>query len=160
MSSLYHLTAEYQRLLAKDIYTDDDMQQLDLFYEDFQDKCVAVATVIKEMEARQKAIDEAQAAMMKRSNALENKIESLKCYLKESMIKSNVDKIDKSPYFDIKIKNNPEKLYVDPTFVIPDEWYVKKESYRLDVQLIKDALNRGIEIPGASLVKDKRVEIK
>jgi hypothetical protein len=159
MSSLYNLTAEYQLLLAKDTYTDEDMQRLDLVYEDFQDKCIAVATVIKEMEARQKSIDEAIKEMKERSSKLGSKIESLELYLKESMIKANIDKVDKSPYFDIKVKTNPEKL-IETGSVIAAEWYVKKESYELDKNLVKDALRRGIEIPGAALVQEKRVEIK
>ena len=159
MSSLYHLTAELQQLLDLESYSDEELQKLDSVYEDFQDKCVAVATVIKEMEARQSAIDEAQAAMMKRSNALEDKIESLKCYLKESMIKSNVNKIDKSPYFDIVVRANPER--VDTTGEpIPAEYFAKKETYSLDKKLVKDAINRGIEITGVKLVRDTSILIK
>ena len=160
MSSLYNLTTEYQLLLAKDAYSDEDMQHLDSVYEDFQDKCVAVATVIKEMEARQKAIDDAIKEMKERSGKLETKIQSLENYLKESMIKANMEKISKSPYFDIKVKTNPEKLIIDPTFVISPEWYGRKIEVHLDKGLVKDALKRGIEIPGASLIKEKRVEIK
>src|ERR1017187_1882993 len=147
MSSLYNLTAELQQLLSLESYSDEELQKLDSVYEDFQDKCVAVATVIKEMEARQSAIDEAQAAMMERSNNLERKIVSLKNYLKESMIKANLDKIDKSPYFDIKVKTNPEKVAITGDQVIGQEWWVESTTKSLDKNLIKDALKRGIEVP-------------
>ena len=160
MSSLYHLTAELQQLLALESYSDDELQKLDSVYEDFQDKCVAVATVIKELEARQKAIDEAVKEMDFRSYSLSDRISSLKIYLKESMLKANLDKIDKSPYFDIKVKTNPEKLVIGQDAVVGEEWFVEKVDRSLDKNLMKDALKRGIEISGCSLVKEKRVEIK
>ena len=61
---------------------------------------------------------------------------------------------------DVSIVNNPARVEIYSYESIPSEYVVVTEQYKPNKVMIKKALLEGHEVPGASIVKDKRISIK
>jgi Siphovirus Gp157 len=160
MTALYHLSNEYQALLQKEEYTDEDLSRLEQLHDSIEDKAIAVACHIKNMEADVRSISMAIEEMANREQSLLKKVADLKKYLLEHLVKNNIDKITKCPYFVIKSKMNPPKVNVYNEILVPAKYYVKTEVKNISKTLIKEDIIEGIEVPGASITKEMSISIK
>lgn len=122
---------------------------------DFKEKGVAVASYFKNMEVDIKAIKEAEADMKERRLAMEKKVSSLKKYLLDNMIRTEITKIE-CPYFKISVRNNPISVQVLDESDIPDNFKITKQVTSIDKKSIKDAGG----CPGVELVSGKSLQIK
>jgi chromosome segregation ATPase len=161
MSNLYNLTAEYQRLIAQDEYTEADLIALDGLHQTIEDRAIHYAYVIKELSMKlagtQEAINDARA----KKDKLEKNIAKIEQYILDTMVNNKMDKIDKCPYFDIKVRHNPVSVDDYDHDTLPSEYWVKKESVMVDKKKIKDDIeNLGLVIPGARLVRKVSLQIK
>lgn len=160
MSYLYELSSEYQRLLAKDEYTFEELDALDQFHDDIQNKAVNVAAHIRNLTNELVAVLDAEKSIHTRAKKLENKIDSLKEYLGYHLINCKIKEITQSPYFVIKLKNNAAHVHVKDKALIPQDYFKRHETFTIDKELIKFDINRGIDVPGCELKKKINVEIK
>jgi hypothetical protein len=124
----------------------------------FDDKAVNVAAFIKNLEAEATAIDNAVSEMQKRSKRLKSKGVALNQYLLDSM-KAIDKKAISSPYFELKIKNNPASLIIDDETMIPAEYIETVVSEKVDKKAIKAHLKDSAE-SWAHLQKSVRLDIK
>src|SRR5258708_1644834 len=138
MSSLYHLNKEYRLLLSKDEYDDNDMAQLDDLHDQIEDKAVQCAYVIKELEGQLAMTDAAIKGAQDKKKRLENNVHSLKEYVLHTMMMNHIEKIDKDPLFDIKVRHNPPSVDDFDPAAIPVEYWVKKELVTLDKKKVKE----------------------
>lgn len=161
MSSLYNLTAEYQNLLAKDEYSDLDLMELDKLYENIEDRIVYYAGVIQELRGKLAATSVAIQLAQEKKRRIEANIGRLEQYVTASMIANGLVCVDKSPLFDVKVKNNPVSVDDFEPQAIPEEYWIKKEELHLDKKKVKEDIeNLGLVIPGVRLQRKVSLSIK
>ena len=153
---LYELTNEYLQALNND----DSFETLESIKEDFEDKAIAVASYIQNLEAEAIAIKSAIEEMTERKKRLETKSENLRGYLTHQLHLSSVRTITKSPYFVIKLRKCPEMVEVVDEVKIPDEYWSIKTTKQLDKKKIKDEMQNGVIIEGAILTHRLTTDIK
>jgi hypothetical protein len=163
--NLFEVASEYRADAAKlvDLELDDQTfaDTLEAISGDLETKAMNTAFVAKNLEATAEQIKEHAKAMTERAKAMENRAARIRKYLLDGLQLAGRDKID-TPFFKIKIAQNP------PSVVIADESLVPA-SYKTDPQppapapdkvLIKKALSDGFEVPGCSLVRGQRLDIR
>lgn len=158
--NLYQLSNEYQLLLEKDEYDIAEMEALENLSDNIEDKAIAISHHIKNMEAEMNAIICRQKDMGERAMKLDKKIESLQDYLHETLKKCKIDKINKCPDFVISIKTNPPSVYIEDEDKVPKNFFKEKMTISLDKSAIKSAIDSGTVIPGVSIIRKTRLEIK
>ena len=161
---LYEISTQYQDIFNNvDESGEISEEQLDLIGElsdDFRDKAIAIASFIKNLEAEKEAIDNAIKGMSDRKSRLSGKISSMGDYLHNNMQLVGLTEITGSPYFKIRIKACPVSVEVMDESLLPSEYLRERVSVSVDKIKIKDDINAGFEIPGASLVRKLKLEIK
>lgn len=160
---LYDLADHYQHLLTE-LYDDEtgeiNEQALDKINEltdPIETKCINMVRLFKSLEAQQKAIEAERKAMAKREQAFKNQVVRLKDYLLDNMEKCKISKIE-CPQFVINLQKNPVALDIFDADQIPENY--KKVIVDTDDPKIKEALQKGIEIPGARLVQRSSIRIR
>lgn len=162
---LFEITQEYQSILSSSFNSetgeldDQALSKINDLQDDMKSKSIALASFIKNLDAEQNAIDEAIASMARRKSSLLNKISKLNDYLKCNMEKCSINEIS-SPYFDIKLKKCPLSVDIVNEDDIPKDYIKIKEVISLDKVKIKEDIQNGIDIPGALLKQNVRIEIK
>ena len=163
--ALYQLADEYLQAVEKLSDMDLDEQTvadtLESLQGDMETKVVNVSKFIKNLEASAEAMIHAEAQIKSRRQAIENRVERIKHYLKFHMERTGMTKID-SPWFKVAIRTNPPSVVIDAAPAIPCEFYVYPEAPAPypDKKAIAKAIKDGQEVPGAHLEQSTRVEIK
>jgi len=165
MQPLYEIAAEYRDAANKLYDTDLDQQTIDDTLEGLrfplEQKAISIAALALNMEATANAIKEAEQRQADRRRAIENRAKRLRDYLLYNMQAAGVGEIP-SPMFALKVRNNP------PAVVIEDEGLIPAQFKRVpdpappqpDKKAIKAAIDEGKEVPGATIRKSQRVDIK
>ena len=161
--NLYEITSDYQQLL--DNLVDEEtgeikqekLDELNSLTLSINDKCIAIASYIENLEADRKSIEEAKKKMCEREKRLKKATDNMKSYLLSNMEKLDIKKIS-SPYFDISVRKNP------PAVDMFDEWQVPPEYDRVKIEKniakIREDLINGVIIPGAKLIQRNSLSIK
>ena len=138
---LYEITSQYQAIFDEVTedgeITETDFEKLDGLKEDFVAKAINVAGYIKNLEAESDAIARAIQDMKVRQNSLENKAQSLRDYLQFNLQELNINEIE-----------------------IPPEYFKEKVTLSLDKSKVKEDITAGIEIPGVTMHRNIKLEIK
>lgn len=158
--NLFQLSSQYQQLLDKDEYDSHEMEAIEQLSDNIEDKAIAISHYILNMQYEMEAVTHRQKQMYERARGLKMKIETLENYLRESLQKCKIEKISKSPDFVISVKYNPPSVHIDDEKKLPQDYFKRKEVYTVDKELIKLDIDKGIDVPGASIVRKTRLEIK
>jgi hypothetical protein len=164
--ALYQIANDYQQALVKfeegmdfdDI--NEALEELTNIEKSAEEKVIAVASFIKNLEAERKAIEEAKKSMAKREERLDKKVEIITEYLRSNMQRCGITEVKSSPYFTIKLKKNPESVDVYNEEIIPEEFKYTKTNILVDRMKLKSELQNGVVIEGACLKQNYRLEIK
>lgn len=165
MTALYEIAAEYRDAANKLAELDLDAQTIADTLEglsgDLETKAQNVAFFVRNLEATAAAIKQAEADMAARRKAMENRADSLKRYIFESMTVAGIEKIE-CPHFRLAIKNNPAAVDVFEPGLVPASFMRTPEPPppAPDKTAIKEALKAGQDVPGARLTSGQRLEIK
>jgi hypothetical protein len=165
VSNLFEIASEYRADAAKleDLDLDDQTfaDTLEAISGDLETKCMQTAFVARNLEATAAQIKEAAKVMTERAKALENRAERIRKYLLDGLTLAQVEKVD-TPYFRIKIALNPPSVQIADESLIPDAYKTEPEPPKPmpDKKLIAAALKDGFEVPGCSLVRGRRLDIK
>jgi hypothetical protein len=163
--ALYQIADQYLIDLDKinDMELDDQTfkDTLEALTGDFELKATNVSMYVRNIEASVDAIKQAEKQMYERRKSLENKIDRLKEYLKDNMIRTGITKID-CPYFQLSLRNNPESVEVINLDMIPPEYFdiPPLPAPILNKKAVKDAIKNGIEVDGAKLIRNQSLQIK
>jgi len=163
--TLYQVSDQYLADLEKlnDLELDDQTfkDTLEGLTGDFELKVTNVSMYVRNIEASVEAIREAEKQMSNRRKAMENKINRLKQYLKDNMIRTGITKVD-CPYFQLSLRNNPETVEVINLDEITPEYFdiPPLPAPVLNKKAVKDAIKSGIEINGAKLIQNQSLQIK
>lgn len=164
MTALYELAAQHRQMAERltDLGLDDATvaDTLEAESGDLMEKGVNVAKVFRNLESFAEQIKQAEVQMADRRKAIEKRAASLKHYLLTNMEMAGISKIE-SPWFCLSIKHNPEAVTVDDEQAIPRDYFKEiPVSYQLDKNLCKASIKDGFTIPGVSLTRSTRLEIK
>ena len=161
MTSLYNMTAEYQQLLSKDEFTDLDMMEIDKLHNNIEDRIIYYGGIIQDLKAKLFSTQLAIQTATDKKNKIQTNINRIEEYIIANMFSSDLSCVDKSPYFDIKLRNNPISVDAYEPTSIPQEYWIKKEEYQLDKKKVKEDIeNLGLVIPGVKLQRKVSLQIK
>ena len=165
MSNLYKLSAEVaavkEKLEASDLDQQTIADTLEAESFDFEEKCKAVAYVIKEFQAKEEALTCAIDEMVYRKQVMKSRITGLQAYLLNCMQLASVRKVE-GIEFDIFIRKNPPSVSVYDTGLVPETFWKIPEPApaRLDKKAILESLKEGKTVQGCELQQTERVEIR
>jgi len=165
MTALYELAHQYREAADKLADLDLDAQTvkdtLEAMGGELEVKACATAQVICNMQSLAERIKDAEGRMAQRRKAIESRAASLEAYLLANMQHAGIQKVE-TPFFAITVKNNPPSVAIDDERMIPAEFMrvPPPRAAEPDKTAIKAALQKGVDVQGARLVKGQRVEIK
>ena len=163
--TLYQVSSQYVQAL--DFLTDPEQNlpieavngTLEALTGELEEKAINVAMCLKNMETTAEAIKNAETEMAKRRKALEKRVQWLKDYLKDNMLHTGISKIE-CPYFKLAIQNNPPSVNLIDEAAIPEKFKEKVITWKIDKPAIKEAIQSGEVVPGATLTNGKRLAIR
>lgn len=153
--NLFEISQLYNDTLEAIIDEDLDLSLIDQIEGDFKEKSINVIKFFKNLEASAAAIKEAEGAMRKRRQVMENKIKSMKEYLLHNMLNTGVTVIE-CPYFKASLRKNPPAVNIIDENLIPEQFKIVETTIKIDRLAIKEAGG----CPGASIVQNKSLSIK
>lgn len=123
-----------------------------------EDKIINIARYIDDLDREKNLIKEKIAVLTSRAKSKEKRVESLKAYLMDSMIKLGTNKIEDET---VTVRLNSSKS-VNPVNVelIPTEYISQKVEIKPDLRKIGAAIKNGLVIPGAELVEKYSVTVR
>jgi len=162
--TLYQLSDKYRQLevLADtgDIPPEVIRDTLDALGGELEEKAVAVAHFIRNLETAAESIETAASAMSLRAERMRERASSIRAYLLFHMQATRVPKVF-SPYFTIAIRTNPPSVVIDDASVVPAEYKViPTVEPRIDRLRIAARIKAGEPVPGCRLETKQRLEIK
>lgn len=163
--NLYKIANQYQEILSNTFdqetgeINENAVALLEMAEHKVEEKGIAVASYIKNLDAERKAIEDAKKAMADREKALERRVEWLTNYLQSNMERCGINEI-KSPYFGIKLKKCPLSVDIQDENIIPNDYKKTKEVVSIDKLKIKEEILAGVVIPGVALKQNNRLEIR
>lgn len=163
--SLYTLAHEHRALVERLMSEQDDEQTIADTLEGerypLELKAQSVGYAVKNLDATAAAIKQAEAEMAERRKRIENRSRNLREYAKTCMETAGVQKID-CPHFALTIRKNPPNVDVFEPALIPRQYMRQPDPPppAADKAAIKQALQAGQDVPGATLVQGLRLEIK
>lgn len=161
--ALYELTADFiavaDKLSASDLDEQTIADTLEAYAADFDNKVVAIASLIRNIEATAEAIKAAEADMATRRKAMENKAASLRNYVLTNLKATGKDRVE-CPLFKVSVRNNAPSVSIAEGSIIPAEFIKTKTELVTDKKALKEALEAGQELPGITLVRSNTLSIK
>ena len=165
--NLYEVASEYKRLLedieAGNIPEEAISDTLDSVECELSFKVENIACYIKSLQAESKAIKDEADALALRKKSKDAEAERLINYLMDAMKSAKKDKIETSKCR-VTVRKNPESVIVGADF---GKWAISNRKDLLtyaepspDKTAIKEALKSGEAIPGCSIFRTERLEIK
>ena len=163
--ALYQISDQYLAALNQlsDPETDEQAMQeiIERLSGDLEQKSIAVAMYIKNREVVIDATKQAEKSMADRRKAEEGKIDKLRKYFLENMLKTGITKIE-CPQFVISVRKNPPAVEVLMQDLIPDEYFDIPEPPppTLNKKRLAEDLKAGVVIEGARLTQGHSLQIK
>ena len=163
--TLYELAEDYRQALETlndpeyDLPAEAIADTLEGLSGSFENKAVNVAKFFKNLEATSVAIKEAEQRMSQRRKAIENRVASMKDYLKQNMESCGITRIE-SPWFALSIAKNPAAVDVFDEAAVPAEYKEEIVTVKIDKTAIKQAIESGADVPGAVLTRGTRLAIR
>lgn len=163
MSALYELAADFKSVAARleemEMDAETIRDTLDGYGADFDNKVIAIASLIRNLEATSASIKEAETQMAARRKAMESKAEWLREYVINNMNAIGKDEVS-CPLFSVKVRTNRQSVVVAEDAYIPVAYRVEKFVVTPDKKALLKALESGEKLEGVSLVCSNTLSIK
>jgi hypothetical protein len=163
--NLYSLSAQYQRIMANIMDNDEIsaecMEELLSVSDSLEEKIINRTAIVKTLDAKAEAIAKAIDCMKDRWCKLNDSANRLREEIKKEMLACDKKKIEDAYHIAQVIPNNPKVNILDKN-ILPFKYLREKitHSQEPDKLAMLDDLKAGIEIPGAMLVRENRLQIK
>lgn len=164
LPALHELASEYreavERLSDMDLPEQAIADTLEGLQGTLEAKSVNVAMYVQGLEATAEAIKIAEARMKARRQAMENRAERIRAYLKSNMEAVGITSI-KCPYFALSIRKNPPAVIVDDLEAIPADYWIQPPPppRQLDKKAVAAQIKAGGAVEGAHLEQGTRLDI-
>lgn len=164
MSSLYELTERYAALfeLACDEADDegqvgrDFVEALKRLEDEINFKLESCCRLWRSLDAQLLGVKTERERLAKRERALENRLQSLKDYLKDSLIANGIQKRQVG-IFNLRLqKNSQASVVIEDEKLLPADAFVAPPP-QLSKLWIREAIESGKEVPGAYLETGQHV---
>lgn len=161
--SLYTIEQEYLDIAQKIIDADGEMTPemeiaLEINKQQLEVKSAGYGFVVKEAEAQIKSIDDEIERLTKLKDSRTKLIDKLKTVVKNAMELHGYEKIE-SNTLTISFTASTETIIEDAALV-PMKYKTKKVTYSISKKDIKNDIDAGKKVKGASLLKKKNIQIK
>lgn len=166
MAKLYKLAEDLEtayQLLSESVDEETgeiNPEALDLLNEckaNFEDKIAGLAEFIKRLNVDCEAYKEEEARLCKCKNATEKKIDWLKGYIRDNMVKFGRNKLETTSCKVSLGTSSAVNVFCEAK--IPEEYKTIKETVKIDKKAISQAIKNGVEIPGAEIIENINVRI-
>ncbi|WP_261080335.1 siphovirus Gp157 family protein [Streptococcus mitis] len=159
MATLYELTGTFKRINDTEGLDEetkaDTLESID-WTEQFEEKVENTAKVIKNKEASKKLIKEEIDRLTARYKSLDNDVVWLKKSMQEAFEITGHEKV-KGLLFTVYMGKNQPSVVVDED-LLPKKYFVQKLTP--DKTTIKELLNAGKKVKGATLQESRSLRIK
>jgi hypothetical protein len=135
--------------------TQDDLELLEI---ELKEKSDNIIKYVQNLEGNINIIDTEIKRLQELKKTEKNKIERMKEYIKYSMDKMGLKKIE-SPIGKISLRKS-ESVEIEDIEKIPGEFVTIKQTFNPDKTAIKKAIKEGREIPGAKIIIKENINIK
>lgn len=122
-------------------------------------KAIDLIKYSRELELMAHAVRSEEVRLRERREALLSRADQLKSYVKESMENLGKKKIE-SDLFTLSLRKSSGKVVINDESLIPECYRRVKMTTAPDKTLIKQALEDGVEVEGAELIKEHTLQIK
>lgn len=156
--NLYELSLAFQEVQNMDLDPEVMKDTLDSIGGTFENKAENMAKLIRNLESDRLAYKEEEDRLKTKRQAVENKLEWLKTYLKDCMKLIGKTKF-KSGMFNFSIQKNPVSVNITDKKILPED-YLIPQSPKVNNTTLKKALKDGIEVPGAELKQTEGLRIR
>lgn len=161
MFKLYELTEQYKKALDS-IFDEESptLQLIDDIKESFENKVINCVKYLKNLEAEHAAIKREIDNMSLRYKSIGKKVDSFSDYIAMNINETGLLDAIKCPEFSVKMQENPESVEIYNEDIISGAYISTKEVKSVNKDLIKKDIKEGFEVPGARLIRRKRLVIK
>lgn len=156
--NLYELSTAFQQVQNMDLDPEVMQDTLDSIGGTFENKAENMAKLIRNLESDRLAYKEEEDRLKTKRQAVENKLEWLKTYLKDCMKLTGKTKF-KSGVFKFSIQKNPVSVNITNKKIIPEDYLIPQPP-KVNNTTLKKALKDGIEVPGAELKQTEGLRIR
>ena len=156
--NLYELSIAFQEVQNMDLDPEVMKDTLDSIGGTFENKAENMAKLIRNLESDRLAYKEEEDRLKTKRQAVENKLEWLKTYLKDCMKLTGKTKF-KSGVFKFSIQKNPVSVNITNKKIIPEDYLIPQPP-KVNNTTLKKALKDGIEVPGAKLKQTEGLRIR
>jgi hypothetical protein len=147
---LYELTGALADLSSMDMDDEAVKTTLECVQGDFNDKAVAIIKLSENLNADTSAIDAEIERLKARKQVILNRQKSLRDYLLHNMEAAGITKIE-CPLFTASLRKGVESVEIKNESLLPDEFVSVEVVTKPDKKAIKQAIQSGQEVPGASI---------
>ena len=156
--NLYELSLAFQDVQNMDLDPEVMKDTLDSIGGTFENKAENMAKLIRNLESDRLAYKEEENRLKTKRQAVENKLEWLKTYLKDCMKLTGKTKF-KSGVFKFSIQKNPVSVNITNKKILPKDYLIPQPP-KVNNTTLKKALKDGIEVPGAELKQTEGLRIR
>lgn len=156
--NLYELSLSFQEVQNMDLDPEVMKDTLDSIGGTFENKAENMAKLIRNLESDRLAYKEEENRLKTKRQAVENKLEWLKTYLKDCMKLTGKTKF-KSGVFKFSIQKNPVSVNITNKKILPKDYLIPQPP-KVNNTTLKKALKDGIEVPGAELKQTEGLKIR
>lgn len=156
MNSLYRIVQEFKEL--ESLFESEQASDLERFQkitELLQTKTDEVAFYYQSLEDFQDALEKRQKEIEEASLALEAKMKTLKSYVRASMIELGTSKM-LGKTTSVALHKARTRVEVKNIDALPPEFLEVKTSILPKLTEIRQAIESGLEVPGAEIVEGQR----
>ena len=125
----------------------------------FEQKAIAIAAYIRNLEVEAAAVEEARRRMERRQKSIERHAERLRDYLLTEMERTGITRV-KSAEVVMRTQKNPPSVVIDNADLLPDAYRKQVITTQLLKAEIGKALKAGTQVPGAHLEQTTRLVIQ
>lgn len=158
--SLYSISEKFLELFNKDDLTEEEMQEqgneLAIM---LQNKAENIVGYNFTLESNKTALKQEIERLTNMYNAIDKQQEKLKKYVKSTMEKLDLPEIN-TTIGKIKIKKNPVSVDILDENSIDDKYYSIKTTKTISKTKIKEDLEKGINVEGARLIQNTKIDFK
>ena len=156
--NLYELSVAFQEVQNMDLDPEVMKDTLDSIGGTFENKAENMAKLIRNLESDRLAYKEEEDRLKTKRQAVENKLEWLKTYLKDCMKLTGKTKF-KSGMFNFSIQKNPVSVNITDKKILPEDYLIPQPP-KVNNTTLKKALKDGIEVPGVELKQTEGLRIR
>lgn len=165
LPSLYQLSQEYRaeadKLADLDLPPEVIEDTLESLSGDLEVKATNTIMVVRNLEAMAGAIKAAEAQMAERRKSIESRAASIRDHVLANMLIAGIEKIE-CPYFKLSVRENPPAVDVFQPELVPTEYMRQPEPPppAIDKKAILAAIKEGVDVPGCTVTRGKRLDVK